>query len=266
MMVTVSTPVVLTILLTVGAEVLLRIATLTKARITRLSVTMYMFWVCCILGYVTAAVTDSDPVVRTNLGYRTLCLIFYPTALCCQIAVLWNRLRIIDVQKKLQNWQLYTLLGVSAAVALMADLARFVGNLILGGVMAGSLASFPPIVSTSVLYFCIVNLCLYALTLRFMRSFKFSSHAKKIYAVVAIIVALDLGDLIITAQGDFINGYQLQPLMCMLKMRLELEIWDDFVRHSGRQSSSEQTSGGKSVQTAKPGVTAVTATSHMEKQ
>ncbi|KAL7754019.1 hypothetical protein RI367_000952 [Sorochytrium milnesiophthora] len=247
--------IVLTILLTVGVEVLLRIVTLTKARITRLSVTFYVFWASCILGYVSSSIIDFNPVVRVNLVYRVIDVIFYPLAYCCYQTILLNRLKVMDVNQRIKNWHYYALMGVSAAVALMTDMARFVGNLIIMGVMSGSLASFPALVSTSVLFFSIVNLCLYAITLRFMRSFKASSHAKKIYVVVAVIVALDLYDLIITAQGDFFSGYQESMVVYMVKMRLELEVWDDFVRLTGKKTFVDQSHQQKLNSTTVPAST-----------
>ncbi|KAL7749271.1 hypothetical protein RI367_005423 [Sorochytrium milnesiophthora] len=258
---TTSQIVLLTVQLTLSAEVLLRIVTLTKFRWTATSQKFYAFWASSILAHISATVMDGTPAITVNLGYRVVTLLFYPVMYCSFLLILVNRLKVVDVAKSIRPWHVNSLIALSAAVSMMGELMRLCGQLILNGVMVGTLAPAPAIVCTSVVFFSLANICIYLLTLSKLRSSSaIGSHAKKIITVILINSCLDVYELALALSGNFITAYNQHSALFMVKMRLELEIWEDFLRHVGRKPSEAEGSGAHSSTTkasAKPTTSAL---------
>ncbi|KAL7751168.1 hypothetical protein RI367_003373 [Sorochytrium milnesiophthora] len=221
--------VMLVVILMSGVEVLLRVIKLTKARMTRLSLTFYLFWLSCIL-------------------------VMYTTSLWLMLSCI----RILDVSKKFKDNHHRTLLVVSVLVALMTEIQRYICELILAGLSNFSVASAVPVVTASTVYFAILNIFLYATTLWLLRGNEVGSHTYKIVAEVALTFVLDLWPLVTTLTGDYVTAYREEAVVEMLKMRLELEIWEDFLQvvkqrslgQPSKTNATASTTGQKVVTTA----------------
>ncbi|KAL7747259.1 hypothetical protein RI367_007312 [Sorochytrium milnesiophthora] len=217
-------------LLMCAAEVLLRIVKLTKARITPLSLTFYAFWISCILGYLVPVVPEIVAVVYTNTACRVLSILPYPVMYTTSLWLMLSRIRILDVGKKLKDYQHRTLLVITVLVALMTEIQRYICELVIAGQSTLPIASAVPVVTASTVYFGILNVFLYGLTLWLLRGNEVGSHTYKIVAVIALTFSLDLWPVVTTLTGDYITGYKEEAVVEMLKMRLELEIWEDFLQ------------------------------------
>ncbi|KAL7752919.1 hypothetical protein RI367_001368 [Sorochytrium milnesiophthora] len=232
--------VLLSLLAYTSAEVLARVVMLTKLRLTKLSAQFYAFWITSILGHVSAVVLDADPVITVNIGYRVTALVFYPVMYLSGIAVFLSRVRIIDVGKRIREWHVKAVLAAAALVSVTNELMRLFGNLILGGRMQGTLIAAPGIVSFSIIFFSVLNIAIYGTTIYLLRSARTTSHARNILLVMLATTAVDLYELAITLSGDFITAYNQHSALAMVKMRLELEIWDDFLQHVSGCSESRE--------------------------
>ncbi|KAL7747570.1 hypothetical protein RI367_007011 [Sorochytrium milnesiophthora] len=228
--VTLQQNLMLVALLVCGAEVLLRVAKLTQARMTRLSLTFYAFWLSCVLGYLVPVVPDIVSVVYNNLGCRLLAILPYPVMYTTSLWLMLSRIHILDVTNKLKDHHRHTLLVLTLLVSSMTEIQRYICELVIAGQSNLSIASAVPVVTASTVYFGILNVSLYGLTLWLLRGNEVGSHTYKIVAVVAMAFVLDLWPVVTTLTGDYITGYKEEAVVEMLKMRLELEIWEDFVQ------------------------------------
>ncbi|KAL7748687.1 hypothetical protein RI367_005840 [Sorochytrium milnesiophthora] len=222
--------VMLVVILMCGAEVLLRVVKLTKARITRLSLTFYLFWLSCLIGYIIPCFPEISIVIYFNLACRLLSILPYPVMYTTSLWLMLSRIRILDVKSKLKDYHHRALLVVTLLVSLMTEIQRYICEIIIAGQSNLSMASAVPVVSASTMYFGVLNIFLYGTTLWLLRGNEVGSHTYKIMGVVALTFALDLWPVVTTLTGDYISGYKEEALIEMLKMRLELEIWEDFLQ------------------------------------
>ncbi|KAL7750312.1 hypothetical protein RI367_004084 [Sorochytrium milnesiophthora] len=222
--------VMLVVILMSGAEVLLRVVKLTKARMTRLSLTFYLFWLSCILGYIVPCFPEITMTVYYNLACRLLSILPYPVMYSTSLWLMLSRIRILDVKSKLKDCHHRALLILTVLVSLMTEIERYICELITAGLSNLSYASAVPVVTASTMYFGVLNIFLYGMTLWLLRGNEVGSHTYKIMGVVALTFALDLWPVITTLTGDYVSGYKEEAVVEMLKMRLELEIWEDFLQ------------------------------------
>ncbi|KAL7750311.1 hypothetical protein RI367_004083 [Sorochytrium milnesiophthora] len=147
-----------------------------------------------------------------------------------------SRVRVLDLRKRIQDKHLRIMTAMNACAALLTEGQRFFGALIRGGVMRGSLVTAVPIITVTVVYFLIANLAVYALTLYLLRTTPGSSHHKvKIMVAVALCLTADLLILsaaIVTGAGA---GHLTEAVSHQIKMRIELEVWGDFLSVVGRR-------------------------------
>ncbi|KAL7747571.1 hypothetical protein RI367_007012 [Sorochytrium milnesiophthora] len=232
----------LTVLLTVhavvSAEVLRGIVVLTKARLTRLSAQFYTFWVAAVVGYfVSAYVELAYPTVTGNYAWRVFCIPWYPVMYCFYYLVAMSRVRVLDLRKRIQDKHLRIMTALNAFAALLAEGQRFFGGLIRGGVMRGSLATAVPIITFTVVYFLIANVAVYCLTLHLLRTTPGSSHHKiKIMVAVALCLVVDLLIMTATIGISAGTGHLTEAVGHQVKMRIELEVWGDFLSVVGRRT------------------------------
>ncbi|KAL7751169.1 hypothetical protein RI367_003374 [Sorochytrium milnesiophthora] len=218
----------------VSAEVLRGIVVLTKGRQTRLSVQFYAFWFSAVVGYfVTVYVEMTYPAVGSNYAWRVFCIPWYPVMYCCYYLVAMSRVRVLDLRKCIQDKHLRIM---TACAKLLTDGQRFYGALIRGGLLRGSLVTAVPIITVTIIYFLIANVAVYAVTLYLLRTTPGSSHHKiKIMVAVALCLTADLLILsaaIVTGAGA---GHLTEAVSHQIKMRIELEVWGDFLSVVGRR-------------------------------
>ncbi|KAL7752093.1 hypothetical protein RI367_002623 [Sorochytrium milnesiophthora] len=237
----------LTILIACAVEVLLRIVSLTRLQRKPLTYQLCVCWVACLLGFFSSVIDQLDTgPVSTSIAWRIFVVPLYPLMFASFQLVLANRWQVVDLARRVTPRRVWTLVAVSALVSLATEGERCAGVLILAGVVQGSMDAAPGIVSASAVWFCAVNIAMYAGIMYSVKSVLpgiamtsaagtagrtgAKRHLLKIKAVMLVSVAIDLWIFALAVSGDFRGGYQMHSFSYMLLLRLELEIWNDFVR------------------------------------